>query len=129
MAKPIDISAEEKSALDWIETRADGMAATLKDWVRINSGSRNADGLERMRGELERVFAETGGRITAVDLPPLPLAARSTYRKVRDRASYAFALVSVAVNAALAIGLFNLGMGIAGIAAAKVSRKKNFTRA
>lgn len=29
-----------------------------------------------------------------------------------------FALVSVAVNAALAIGLFNLGMGIAGIAAA-----------
>lgn len=70
MAKPIDISAEEKSALDWIETRADGMAATLKDWVRINSGSRNTDGLERMRGELERVFAETGGRITAVDLPP-----------------------------------------------------------
>jgi xanthine dehydrogenase YagS FAD-binding subunit len=34
-------------------------------------------------------------------LPPLPLAVRSTYRKVRDRASYAFALVSVA--AALAI--------------------------
>jgi xanthine dehydrogenase YagS FAD-binding subunit len=34
--------------------------------------------------------------ITAVRLPPLPFAARSTYRKVRDRASYAFALVSVA---------------------------------
>jgi xanthine dehydrogenase YagS FAD-binding subunit len=34
--------------------------------------------------------------ITAVELPPLPFAARSTYRKVRDRASYAFALVSVA---------------------------------
>ena len=34
--------------------------------------------------------------ITAVILPPMPLAARSTYRKVRDRASYAFALVSVA---------------------------------
>jgi xanthine dehydrogenase YagS FAD-binding subunit len=34
--------------------------------------------------------------ITAVDLPPLPLAANSRYRKVRDRASYAFALVSVA---------------------------------
>jgi putative peptidoglycan lipid II flippase len=29
-----------------------------------------------------------------------------------------FALASVAVNAALAIGLFNLGMGVAGIAAA-----------
>jgi xanthine dehydrogenase YagS FAD-binding subunit len=37
-----------------------------------------------------------GDLITAVDLPDLPIAARSTYRKVRDRASYAFALVSVA---------------------------------
>ena len=37
-----------------------------------------------------------GELITAVDLPPLPFAARSAYRKVRDRASYAFALVSVA---------------------------------
>jgi xanthine dehydrogenase YagS FAD-binding subunit len=34
--------------------------------------------------------------ITAVELPPLPVAAASRYRKVRDRASYAFALVSVA---------------------------------
>lgn len=34
------------------------------------------------------------------------------------RTPMTFALVSVAVNAALAIGLFNLGMGIAGIAAA-----------
>ncbi|MGW0498027.1 FAD binding domain-containing protein [Streptomyces sp. NPDC003007] len=40
--------------------------------------------------------------ITAIELPPLPVAARSHYRKVRDRASYAFALVSVA--AALDIG-------------------------
>jgi xanthine dehydrogenase YagS FAD-binding subunit len=34
--------------------------------------------------------------ITAVELPALPVAATSRYRKVRDRASYAFALVSVA---------------------------------
>ena len=34
--------------------------------------------------------------ITAVDLPSLPFAQRSHYLKVRDRASYAFALVSVA---------------------------------
>jgi xanthine dehydrogenase YagS FAD-binding subunit len=39
---------------------------------------------------------EHGELITAVDLPPLPFATRSHYRKVRDRASYAFALVSVA---------------------------------
>ncbi|MGH3898400.1 MAG: FAD binding domain-containing protein [Pseudonocardiaceae bacterium] len=37
-----------------------------------------------------------GELITAVDLPELPFATRSKYRKVRDRASYAFALVSVA---------------------------------
>ncbi|PYL05992.1 MAG: FAD-binding molybdopterin dehydrogenase [Verrucomicrobia bacterium] len=35
--------------------------------------------------------------ITAVDLPAIPFATRSHYLKVRDRASYAFALVSVAV--------------------------------
>jgi xanthine dehydrogenase YagS FAD-binding subunit len=34
--------------------------------------------------------------IVAVELPPLALARRSAYRKVRDRASFAFALVSVA---------------------------------
>ena len=36
-----------------------------------------------------------GEMITAVSLPP-PVAGRHIYRKVRDRASYAFALVSVA---------------------------------
>jgi xanthine dehydrogenase YagS FAD-binding subunit len=39
---------------------------------------------------------EHGELITAIDLPPLPAGTRSAYRKVRDRASYAFALVSVA---------------------------------
>ncbi len=37
-----------------------------------------------------------GELIIAVELPATSFAARSTYRKVRDRASYAFALVSVA---------------------------------
>ncbi|WP_276121141.1 FAD binding domain-containing protein [Pararhizobium qamdonense] len=37
-----------------------------------------------------------GELITAVELPALPSEVRSSYRKVRDRASYAFALVSVA---------------------------------
>ncbi len=39
---------------------------------------------------------EHGELITAVDLPPLGFASNSKYRKVRERASYAFALVSVA---------------------------------
>ncbi|MBE7173234.1 MAG: xanthine dehydrogenase family protein subunit M [Williamsia sp.] len=37
-----------------------------------------------------------GELVTAIEIPPNPFAARSYYLKVRDRASYAFALVSVA---------------------------------
>src|SRR6185437_10655041 len=40
---------------------------------------------------------EHGDLIVAVELSALPVAAHSAYYKVRDRASYAFALVSVAV--------------------------------
>jgi len=47
------------------------------------------------RPDLETVL-EPGELITAVELPASAIAARSTYRKVRDRSSYAFALVSVA---------------------------------
>src|SRR5204862_834530 len=57
---------------------------------------------------------EPGELIVAVELPPSPFATRSRYLKVRDRASYAFALVSVAAaldldgervrDAALALG-------------------------
>jgi len=54
--------------------------------------------LHRLPGdEPERdTVLDHGELITAVELPPLAWAARSRYRKVRDRASYAFALVSVA---------------------------------
>jgi xanthine dehydrogenase YagS FAD-binding subunit len=54
--------------------------------------------LHRLPGdEPERdTTLEHGELITAVDLPPLDLAYNSAYRKVRERASYAFALVSVA---------------------------------
>ena len=45
--------------------------------------------------ERENVL-EPGEIITAVELPPLPFAAKSQYLKVRDRASYAFALASAA---------------------------------
>ena len=37
-----------------------------------------------------------GELIVAIDLPPAPFARRSRYLKIRDRSSYAFALVSVA---------------------------------
>jgi xanthine dehydrogenase YagS FAD-binding subunit len=52
----------------------------------------------RLPGDTPQIDAniESGELITAVDLPPSPFAAHSFYLKVRDRASYAFALVSVA---------------------------------
>ena len=51
----------------------------------------------RLPGETPHIETalEAGEFITAVTLPP-PLGGRQFYRKVRDRASYAFALVSVA---------------------------------
>lgn len=55
-------------------------------------------GLHRLPGDAPQhdTTLPRGALITAVELPPpLPLAA-STYRKARDRASYASALVSVA---------------------------------
>jgi xanthine dehydrogenase YagS FAD-binding subunit len=47
----------------------------------------------------------SGELIVAVDLPPSPFAAHSHYLKVRDRASYAFALVSVAAALDLSGGM------------------------
>ena len=52
------------------------------------------------RPDIETVL-KPGELITQISLPASALAARSAYRKVRDRASYAFALVSV--GAALSV--------------------------
>jgi len=56
-------------------------------------------GLHRVPGDEPQrdTVLEPGELITAVELPALALAANSRYRKVRDRASYAFAVTSVAV--------------------------------
>jgi xanthine dehydrogenase YagS FAD-binding subunit len=51
--------------------------------------------LPEERPERDTVL-EPGELIVAVELPSLPVAANSTYRKVRERASFSFALVSVA---------------------------------
>ncbi len=66
----VSLDAEERAVLDWVESRADSMIETVMAWSRVNSGSRNADGLERMRALLAEAFAETGGAVSAVDLPP-----------------------------------------------------------
>jgi xanthine dehydrogenase YagS FAD-binding subunit len=82
------------------------MAALDAELVVLGPGGERrvpAEGLHRLPGDEPQhdTVLEHGELITAVELPPLPLARNSTYLKVRDRASYAFALVSVA--AALAV--------------------------
>ena len=64
-------------------------------------------GFHRLPGDEPQrdTVLEHGELITAVDLPRLPFAVRSYYRKVRDRASYAFALVSVAAALDVADGI------------------------
>jgi xanthine dehydrogenase YagS FAD-binding subunit len=52
-----------------------------------------------------------------VDLPPSPFAAHAHYLKVRDRASYAFALVSVAAALDLQGGVVrNARIALGGVA-------------
>jgi len=68
--------------------------------VQSNVGERSISfsDLHRLPGdhpELDTTL-KPGELIRAIELPSLSSSARSTYRKVRDRASYAFALVSVA---------------------------------
>ena len=62
--------------------------------------------LHRLPGDRpdQDTVLEHGDLITAVELPRLEVARRSTYHKVRDRVSYTFALVSVAAALELADG-------------------------
>ena len=59
--------------------------------------SMGVDDLYRLPGDEPQLdtLLPRGALVTAVTLPP-PLGARSAYRKVRERASYAFAVMSVA---------------------------------
>ncbi|MEE2527169.1 hydrolase [Hyphobacterium sp. HN65] len=70
MTKTLALSRQEQDILAWIDGEADAMVATLKDWVNINSGSHNAEGLEAMRAQLEAAFAPLGGTIKAETLAP-----------------------------------------------------------
>jgi len=86
--------------------------------LRGGSGERTIALTELHRLPEDRPDIETalepGELITAVELPSSKLAAHSTYRKVRDRASYAFALVSVAAALELdgdSVGDVRLALG------------------
>jgi xanthine dehydrogenase YagS FAD-binding subunit len=60
-------------------------------------------GLHRLPGDEPQrdTVLEPGDLITAIELPALAFAGRSTYRKVRDRASFSFAVASIAAAVAL----------------------------
>jgi xanthine dehydrogenase YagS FAD-binding subunit len=60
-------------------------------------------GLHRLPGDEPQrdTVLDPGDLITAVELPALAFASRSTYRKVRDRASFSFAVASIAAAVAL----------------------------
>jgi xanthine dehydrogenase YagS FAD-binding subunit len=72
--------------------------AALDAVVHTSSRSLPLTGLHRLPGEdpSRDTVLEHGELIVAVELPALPLARRSRYVKVRERASFAFAVVSVA---------------------------------
>ncbi|HEY0685601.1 MAG TPA: xanthine dehydrogenase family protein subunit M [Steroidobacter sp.] len=79
------------------------VALAALDAVVHVTGSRGSRAIEltefhQLPGDTPHIETqlEPGELITAVTLPPLRFARHSTYRKVRDRASYAFALISVA---------------------------------
>lgn len=96
-----------------VATHSSDMAVALAALdARVEVESRNgrrtipARELHRLPGEhAERdTVLDPGDLITAVELDPAPPGMRSRYRKVRERASFAFAIVSVAVVAEVADG-------------------------
>lgn len=101
-----------------------GVALAALDAVihlRSDAGTRSVPLTEFHRLPGDRPDVETllapGELITAVELPPMAMAARSTYRKVRDRSSYAFALVSVAAALDIEDGLVrDVRLALGGVA-------------
>jgi xanthine dehydrogenase YagS FAD-binding subunit len=89
--------------------------------VRGKNGSREIPliAFHRLPGDTPQVdtVLEPGELIIAVDLPANGIAARSSYRKVRDRASYAFALVSVAAGLEMEGGMIkDVRIALGGVA-------------
>jgi xanthine dehydrogenase YagS FAD-binding subunit len=114
--------------------------AALDATVRVRGGGDNGQSVERTipftdfhvvpddHPEIENVLRR-GELITAIDVPALPYARRSLYRKVRDRASYAFALASAAVAVDLRDGLIHDSRIALGGVATKPWRSKEAERA
>ncbi len=61
----------EKTALDWIDGRAEAMQSRMLAWAEINSGSRNLDGLVRMGDALKQAFQPLADTTEVLPLRPL----------------------------------------------------------
>jgi xanthine dehydrogenase YagS FAD-binding subunit len=87
--------------------------AALDARVKTNARTLALDDLYRVPGDPpdRDTVLEPGELITAIELPPPRPRARSAYRKVRDRASFAFALVSAAVVAGAEDRTFRIALG------------------
>lgn len=93
-------------AVVYVADRLGGRAIPLTEFYRLPTDEPDRE-----------TVLEHGELITAVELPGLPMAAQSTYRKVRDRASYAFALVSVAVAVDIVKGVIrDVRIALGGVA-------------
>ena len=76
--------------------------------------------LHRLPGENPQIetVLRAGELITAIEIAPAAAAANSRYRKVRDRSSYAFALVSVAAGLEVVGGrIEDVRIALGGVAA------------
>ncbi len=63
-------TAAERALLDRVGEAEGAMLARARAWARINSGSHHRAGLERMRAALAEAFAELGGALEELPLPP-----------------------------------------------------------
>jgi len=89
-----------------VEGPTGARAVPFADFHRLPGETPDVD-TNLLRGEL----------ITSVDLPGSSAGLRSAYRKVRDRASYAFALVSVAAAMRIADGrIRDVRLALGGVA-------------
>ena len=62
------LSPDDQAVLNRLAPRADALVARAVDWCAINSGSRNLEGLERMRAVLADELAHLPGDVESLEL-------------------------------------------------------------
>ncbi len=89
-AYDLQIQNEEAEVLNLLEGRYDPMVDRLLSWSKINSGSRNRDGLDKMRTALIDKFEALPGKITT---PPLTVGEYVTPKGLKQPLNFAPAML------------------------------------